>query len=283
MDHRYILTLDGTDVPGIVSHVSSFFFERGYNIEESAQFRDPFSDRFFLRTVFCGPAVSDPVALTGELRAIVPASDLNCAITDADRPMKIMLAVSKWGHCLTHVLAAWKRGALNCDIVGVVSNHQDMAGQVAWYGLPYHYLPVTPETKREQETQIIELMEESGAKLLVLARYMQVLSTEMCEELSGRAINIHHSFLPGFKGAKPYERAYERGVKLIGATAHYVTSDLDEGPIIEQAVERVTHALLPNQLIETGRDIESSVLTRAVRWHCEHRVLRNGGRTIVFP
>lgn len=283
MDHRYILTLDGTDQPGIVNCVSRFIFERGYNIEESAQFMDPVSNRFFLRTVFSGTAASEPGELRGHLREAAASFAVNLDVTDAGRPMKVMLAVSKWGHCLAHLLAAWKRGALPVEIVGVVSNHPDMAAQVSWYGLPYHHLPVDAATKREQETRILELMAESGAELLVLARYMQVLSPEMCQDLAGRAINIHHSFLPGFKGARPYERAYERGVKLIGATAHYVTSDLDEGPIIEQAVERVSHGFLPAQLIETGRDIEAAVLTRAVRWHAEHRVLCNGVKTVVFP
>ncbi|WP_231729138.1 MULTISPECIES: formyltetrahydrofolate deformylase [unclassified Sphingopyxis] len=282
LNHRYILTLDCKDQPGIVSCVSGFFFKRGYNIEESAQFRDPFSDRFFLRTVFAGGEAQVLDDLSAELAEVSAPYDMVCSIRDADKPMKVMIAVSKWGHCLTHLLASWKRGALPIDIVGVVSNHPDMAELAGWYGIPYHYLPVEAGAKREQELQILDLMSAGGAELLVLARYMQILSAEMSEALAGRAINIHHSFLPGFKGARPYERAYERGVKLIGATAHYVTSDLDEGPIIEQAVERVSHALMPAQLIETGRDIESSVLTRAVRWHAEQRVLRNEGRTVVF-
>ncbi|HRH76988.1 MAG TPA: formyltetrahydrofolate deformylase, partial [Cellvibrionaceae bacterium] len=180
------------------------------------------------------------------------------------------------------LLNSAKQGALPVDIVGVVSNHNDMRDLAQWYAVPYHYLPVTPHTKAEQEAQILNLMHSSGADFLALARYMQILSDDLCSALAGRAINIHHSFLPGFKGAKPYHQAFDRGVKLIGATAHYVTADLDEGPIIEQEVERVTHALTPEQLVEIGRDIEAVVLARAVRWHAEHRVILNGQKTVVF-
>ena len=193
-----------------------------------------------------------------------------------------MIAVSQWGHCLNNLLNSWKNGSLPVDIVGVVSNHNEMRSLVEWYGLPYHYLPITADTKPQQEKQILDLISETDTDFLVLARYMQILSNDMCKALAGRAINIHHSFLPGFKGAKPYHQAFERGVKLIGATAHYVTAELDEGPIIEQAVERVSHADTPEQLVEIGRDSEAVVLQRAARWHAEHRILLNGQKTIVF-
>jgi len=194
----------------------------------------------------------------------------------------VLIAVSQWGHCLTNLLNSWKLGSLPVDIVGVFSNHEDMRPLVEWYGLPYHYFPVSADTKAAQEANILALFSDTGADLLVLARYMQILSDDLCQHLTGRAINIHHSFLPGFKGSNPYHQAYDRGVKLIGATAHYVTADLDEGPIIEQSVERVSHANTPDELVEIGRDIESVVLQRAVRWHAEHRVLLNGKKTVVF-
>jgi formyltetrahydrofolate deformylase len=193
-----------------------------------------------------------------------------------------LIAVSRWGHCLNTLLNSWKLGSLPVEIVGVVSNHEAMRSVVEWYGLAYHYLPVEPAGKNEQEARLLNLFADSEAELLVLARYMQILSDQACAVLTGKAINIHHSFLPGFKGARPYHQAHARGVKLIGATAHYVTSDLDEGPIIEQAVERVSHANTPEQLVEIGRDIESVVLQRAVHWHAEHRVLLNGNKTVVF-
>jgi len=203
-------------------------------------------------------------------------------LANGEAKAKVLIAVSQWGHCLNNLLNSWKRGSLPVDIVGVVSNHEEMRSLTEWYGVPYHYLPVTRETKAQQEEQILHLFQDAGADMLVLARYMQILSKNMCSQLEGRAINIHHSFLPGFKGAKPYHQAYERGVKIIGATAHYVTADLDEGPIIEQSVERVSHANSPEELVEIGRDIEAVVLQRAVRWHSEHRVLLNGQKTVVF-
>jgi len=190
--------------------------------------------------------------------------------------------VSQWGHCLDHLLNSWKQGVLPVDIVGVVSNHENQRALCEWYNVPFTYLPITKETKKEQEQQILDVIDNTKAELLILARYMQILSDDLCSKLEGRAINIHHSFLPGFKGAKPYHQAYDRGVKLIGATAHYVTAELDEGPIIEQAVERVGHSNTPQELVELGRITEAVVLQRAVRWHAEHRVLLNGQKTIVF-
>lgn len=201
---------------------------------------------------------------------------------DANRRSRVLIAVSKYGHCLNDLLHRWHTGILPIDIVGVVSNHEDMRDMVEWHNLPYHYLPVSKETKGEQEQQILEIMRQTDSDLLALARYMQILSDSMCQQLSGRAINIHHSFLPGFKGAKPYHQAYERGVKIIGATAHYVTSDLDEGPIIEQCIERVDHLYSPEELVQIGRDTECVAFARAIKWHCEHRVILNGNRTVVF-
>lgn len=280
---QLILKFSCQDQPGIVASVASLFSLQGFNIRESSQFEDVHTRRFFMRTVLESVEGPKKVAdVRSAFSAVAARYGMNWSIHDGAYRKRVMIAVSQWGHCLNSLLNSWKQGALPVDIVGVVSNHKDMQGLVDWYGLPYHYLPVTSETKREQEEKIISLMQETDADMLVLARYMQILSDTMCEKLAGRAINIHHSFLPGFKGAKPYHQAYDRGVKLIGATAHFVTAELDEGPIIEQSVERVSHAQTPEQLVEIGRDIESVVLQRAVRWHAENRVLLNGNKTVVF-
>jgi formyltetrahydrofolate deformylase (EC 3.5.1.10) len=278
-----ILKFSCSDRPGIVADVASLFSLQGFNIRESSQFEDSTTRRFFMRTVL--ESVEGPKNIEGVIsafRSIAERYQMDWQLTDGREKQKIVIAVSQWGHCLNTLLNSWKRGYLPVDIVGVISNHEDMRGLCEWYGVDYHYLPVTPATKAQQEKQILDVMEQGNAELLVLARYMQILSEDLCTKLAGRAINIHHSFLPGFKGAKPYHQAYDRGVKLIGATAHYVTADLDEGPIIEQSVERVTHANSPEELVEIGRDIEAVVLQRAVRWHVEQRVLRNGQKTVVF-
>lgn len=278
-----ILKFSCDDQPGIVASVASLFSLQGFNIRESSQFEDVTTKRFFMRTLL--ESVEGPKNLkdvTSAFQSVAERYRMEWTLTDGSKRARVMIAVSQWGHCLNNLLNGWKRGSLPVDIVGVVSNHEEMRSLTDWYGVPYHYLPVTRETKAEQEAQILELMQSSEADLLVLARYMQILSNTLCSELEGRAINIHHSFLPGFKGAKPYHQAYDRGVKLIGATAHYVTADLDEGPIIEQAVQRVTHANSPEELVEMGRDIEAVVLQRAVRWHAEQRVLLNGNKTVVF-
>lgn len=283
LTEQLILKFSCQDQPGIVASVANLFSLQGFNIRESSQFEDIHTRQFFMRTVMEsveGPKKMDHVK--SAFAAVAERYGMNWDLFDGVYRPKVMIAVSQWGHCLNGLLNAWKQGSLPVDIVAVVSNHEDMGGLVQWYNLPYHYLPVTPATKKEQETQILQLMEQTEADFLVLARYMQILSPELCETLTGRAINIHHSFLPGFKGAKPYHQAYDRGVKLIGATAHYVTQELDEGPIIEQAVERVTHSQTPEQLVEIGRDTEAVVLQRAVRWHAEHRVLLNGAKTVVF-
>ncbi|ROQ20735.1 formyltetrahydrofolate deformylase [Marinimicrobium koreense] len=277
-----VLTFSCQDAQGLVAAVASLFAQRGFNIRESSQFEDVTQRRFFMRTVFECPQGYELPAIRELFQPVGEKYGMDWAIYDVDCKPKVLIAVSQWGHCLNSLLNNWKNGSLPIDIVGVVSNHEVMRDLTEWYELPFHYLPVTPDTKAEQEAQIWSLIEEHEVECLVLARYMQILSDDLCRKLNGKAINIHHSFLPGFKGAKPYHQAYERGVKLIGATAHFVTADLDEGPIIEQSVERVSHVNLPEEMAEIGRDIEAVVLNRAVRWHAEHRVLLNGSKTVVF-
>ncbi len=284
MQQRLVLTLSCPDRHGIVADVTTFLAENNYNVEEASQFEHRQERRFFMRTELA-PVNQQAIPfeqLREQFSVLAEKDGMDWQLRDlADKP-KVVIAVSRWGHCLNALLHKWKEGTLPVEIAAVVSNHNDMRDLVEWYNVPYHHLPVTKETKPQQEAQILSVMEETAADFLVLARYMQILSNDLCEKLSGRAINIHHSFLPGFKGAKPYHQAYDRGVKLIGATAHFVTSDLDEGPIIEQEVERVSHANTPEELVEIGHDIESVVLYRAVRWHAERRVLLNGSRTVVF-
>ena len=281
---RYILKLSCPDQMGIVAEVSSFLTQQDCNILESAQFHDETTGFFFMRTVFgAGPTTPKPDNLTAAFEPISKRFKMHATVTDQASKPKVLLAVSKPGHCLNDLLYRTSTGALPMDVVGVVSNHPDQKPMADFYNLPYHHLPITPETKREQEQQILDLVDSSGAELLVLARYMQILTPEMCEALAGRCINIHHSFLPGFKGAKPYHQAHTRGVKLIGATAHYVTPDLDEGPIIEQETSRVDHANTPEDLERIGSDLENLVLARAVRFHIEQRVILHGDRTVVFP
>jgi formyltetrahydrofolate deformylase len=280
---QLVLKFSCKDQPGIVASVASLFTLQGFNIRESSQFEDVHTRQFFMRTVM--ESVEGPKKIADVKASFAAVADrygMSWMLVDGAYKPKVMIAVSQWGHCLNGLLNAWKQGSLPVEIVAVVSNHRELQGLVDWYNLPYHYLPIDPANKAAQERQILELMQHTQADILVLARYMQILSNDLCRQLAGRAINIHHSFLPGFKGAKPYHQAYDRGVKLIGATAHYVTEELDEGPIIEQAVERVTHSQTPEQLVEIGRDIEAVVLQRAVRWHAEHRVLLNGSKTVVF-
>ncbi|MEP1472516.1 MAG: formyltetrahydrofolate deformylase [Halieaceae bacterium] len=280
---RYILTANSLDIPGVIAGISGTLLELNANVTEAAQFGDDGSSRFFLRIAFSvGDGVSALSLLESKLDAMKAQFDISWSIYDVDERPKIMLAVSRQGHCLNDLLYRWEAGTLSGDVVGVVSNHDDMRKKTESFGVPYHHLPVTGETRAEQEKKILSLMQEQGVDLLVLARYMQILSSDLCEALAGRAINIHHSFLPSFKGAKPYHQAFDRGVKIIGATAHYVTSDLDEGPIIEQDVQRVEHFHRAEELVRRGSDVECQVLARAVNWHCEHRVLLNEHKTIVF-
>ncbi len=280
---RLVLTLSCPDRPGIVADVTTFLAAHKYNVEEASQFEDREEKRFFMRTELAPVDGALPFEqLRSEFAKLAEKDTMHWQLRDLAVRPRVVLAVSRYSHCLNALLHKWKEGSLPVEIVAVVANHDDLRSLVEWYNVPFHYLPITKETKASQEAQILAVMDDARADLLVLARYMQILSNDMCEKLSGRAINIHHSFLPGFKGAKPYHQAYERGVKLIGATAHYVTSDLDEGPIIEQEVERVSHANAPEELVEIGHDIESVVIYRAVRWHAEQRVLLNGRRTVVF-
>ncbi len=275
-----ILTLSCPDRPGIVHAVTGFLLERGGNILESAQFDAQETGQFFMRVHF---EANVPTAqLTEAFAPIETTFGMKAQFYDTAMRTKTILMVSKLGHCLNDLLFRWKSGVLPIDVVAVVSNHMDFYQLAAGYNIPFHHIPVTAETKPQAEMRLKELVNTFGADLVVLARYMQVLSDDMCRSLEGRAINIHHSFLPSFKGAKPYHQAFERGVKLTGATAHYVTPALDEGPIIEQDVARVEHRMTPEDLTTAGRDVEASVLARAVTWHAQHRVLINGNKTIVF-
>ena len=277
----YILNLSCPDRPGIVHAVSGFLLERQGNIEEAAQYNDHDTGLFFMRVQFACDAVQQD-ALRTQLATFATGFDMKWSLHDTTQPMRTVLMVSKEGHCLNDLLFRCKSGLLPVDIRAIVSNHRDFYQLAASYNVPFHHIPVTAATKAQAEAKIYEVIEAEGAELVVLARYMQILSDDLCKKLSGRAINIHHSFLPSFKGAKPYYQAHDRGVKLIGATAHYVTADLDEGPIIEQDVARVDHSKTVEDLTAQGRDTESQVLARAVKWHSEHRVLLNGHKTVIF-
>lgn len=279
---QYVLTLSCPDKQGIVHAVSSYLFMTGCNIEDSRQFGDRDTGLFFMRVHFTADAPVTVEKLRASFAAIGDSFRMDWQIHRSDERMRIVLMVSKFGHCLNDLLFRTRIGALPVDIAAVVSNHTEFEELVGSYGIPFVHVPVTKETKAAAEAQVLELVRSEKVELVVLARYMQVLSDTFCKELSGRIINIHHSFLPSFKGAKPYHQAHARGVKLIGATAHYVTADLDEGPIIEQEVERVGHEVTPEQLVAIGRDVECQALARAVKWHSEHRVLLNGTRTVVF-
>jgi formyltetrahydrofolate deformylase len=281
MNHAYILTLSCPDRPGIVHAVSGFLLERGGNIEEAAQYNDHDTGLFFMRVQFaCDQLTLEDLKL--QLKFFAEPFKMVWKLHGTHQPMRAVIMVSKEGHCLNDLLFRWKSGLLPLDIAAIVSNHRDFYQLAAGYNVPFHHIPVTSATKAQAEARQYEVIEAEGAELVVLARYMQILSDDLCRKLSGRAINIHHSFLPSFKGAKPYYQAHDRGVKLIGATAHYVTADLDEGPIIEQDVARVDHSKTVEDLTAIGRDTESLVLARAVKWHSEHRVLINGHRTVIF-
>jgi len=285
MNSNYILTFSCTDAIGIVAAVTGLLATHDGFILDSQQYADLDSGRFFMRVAFRGAGPRFPDDLSGVEAAFVPIIArfaMAARISDTSVKPRFMIAVSQGSHCLNDLLHRWSTGNLAIDVAGVVSNHDGLRRLTEWHGVPFHYLPVTDVNRAAQEAAILALMADSGAEHLVLARYMQVLSNAMCAALAGRCINIHHSFLPGFKGAKPYHRAHERGVKLIGATAHFVTANLDEGPIIEQAVERVDHRDNVDDLIRIGRDIEAQVLARAVQWVAEQRVLIDGRKTVVF-
>ncbi|CAM3917680.1 formyltetrahydrofolate deformylase [Bordetella tumulicola] len=283
MPHNdHILTLSCPDRTGIVYRVSGLLFKLGCNILDSQQFGDDESGRFFLRVHFDLPSAVEVDSLREQFTEVAEGLGMEWQIHDARRKSRLLIMVSKQGHCLNDLLFRVQSGQLHAEIAAIVSNHNDYAGLAASYGIPFHHLPVTPDTKAQQEKQILSLVESEQIDLVVLARYMQILSQDMCEALNGRAINIHHSFLPSFKGARPYHQAHARGVKIIGATAHYVTSALDEGPIIEQDIERVDHTMTAQDLTQVGSDVESLVLARAVRSHVEHRIVLNRNKTVVF-
>ena len=280
---NFVLTVECRSRRGIVAAIAGFLAEHGCNITDSAQFDDPQTETFFMRMTFRSETGAELAALRQRFEAIAEAFGMTFAFHDAAKQPRILLLVSNFGHCLNDLLYRWKIGALPIDIVGVVSNHTTFQKVVVNHDIPFYHIKVTKENKPQAEARLMEVVEQSGAELIVLARYMQVLSDAVCKKMSGRIINIHHSFLPSFKGANPYKQAFERGVKLIGATAHYVTEDLDEGPIIEQDVARITHAQSADDYVSIGRDVESQVLARAVHAHIHHRTFLNGNRTVVFP
>ncbi|HAV81392.1 MAG TPA: formyltetrahydrofolate deformylase [Erythrobacter sp.] len=277
-----VLTLSCADRPGITARVTSFLFERGGNILEAQQFNDRLSDAFFMRVEF-DPGSTTRDAIRSEFAALAGEFAMDWKLALRDRPRRVLIMVSKFDHCLADLLYRWRIGELAMEPMAIVSNHpREAIGHTDLGDIPFHHLPVTRDTKAAQEAQVRAIAADTDAELVVLARYMQILSDEQAAHFAGRCINIHHSFLPGFKGAKPYHQAYERGVKMIGASAHYVTADLDEGPIIHQDAESIGHADTPDALVRKGRDIESRVLAEAVRLHLEERVLLNGQRTVVF-
>ena len=280
---HYALTVTCTSTRGIVAAISTVLAELGCNITDSAQFDDPETGNFFIRMSF----VSEEGATLDELEAafqpVKEKFEMALTVHDESVRMKAIIMVSRFGHCLNDLLYRWRIGALPIDIVAVISNHMDYQKVVVNHDIPFHCIPVTKANKPDAEARIMQVVHDTGADLIVLARYMQILSDQMCQEMSGRIINIHHSFLPSFKGANPYKQAFERGVKLIGATAHYVTADLDEGPIIDQDTVRITHAQSASDYVSMGRDVEAQVLSRAIHAHIHHRVFLNGNKTVVFP
>ena len=281
MTSTYILTLSCPDKPGIVHGVTGLLLQLGGNIEEAGQFNDAQTGLFFMRVQFACSATSQ-ADIDLALQELAAQWSMTIDLHRADQRMPIVIMVSQQGHCLNDLLFRWKSGLLPVDVKAIISNHRDFYQLAAGYNIPFHHIPVSAATKQDAEARQLDVIRAEGAELVVLARYMQVLSDPMCRTLNGKAINIHHSFLPSFKGAKPYYQAHDRGVKLIGATAHYVTADLDEGPIIEQDVARVDHSRTVEDFTALGRDTESQVLARAVKWHSERRVLLNGHKTVIF-
>ena len=280
---KYTLTVTCQSTRGIVAAIAGYLAENGCNITDSAQFDDAETGRFFMRVSFVHETGCKLAALRQGFAPIAEDLGMTAAFHDESEKMKVVIMVSRFGHCLNDLLYRWRIGALAVDIVAVISNHMDYQKVVVNHDIPFHCIKVTKDNKPLAEGEQMRIVREAGAELVVLARYMQVLSDEMCREMSGRIINIHHSFLPSFKGANPYKQAFERGVKLIGATSHYVTADLDEGPIIEQDIIRVTHAQSPEDYVSLGRDVESQVLARAIHAHIHRRVFLNGNKTVVFP
>jgi len=279
--NQYVLQIKSPDKPGIVAALSPLLASQGCDIREAGVYGDPVTKTFFIRMRISstGLTLSE---LGKALKPLAKKMDFDWTLKDLSQKMKVLVAVSKFDHCLLDMLHKWRIGSLPIEIVGVVSNHDTLQYVAEQNNVPFHHLPISKETKPAQEAAFAKIISETSAELTVLARYMQILSDGFSAELSGKCINIHHSFLPSFKGAKPYHQAHKRGVKLIGATAHYVTADLDEGPIIEQDVRRVSHSTTAKQMVEIGREVEASVLSRAVKWHSEHRITLNGGRTVVM-
>jgi formyltetrahydrofolate deformylase len=279
---RFVLTLSCPDRMGVVAAVAGFLLDHRCNIIESAQFGDPASNEFFMRVCFDSATAAVPAELHCAFTSVAAKFSMRWAVHDMALRPRVLLMVSRFGHCLNDLLYRYRIGALPVEIPAIVSNHRDFYRPAAALDIPFHYLPVIPDNRDKQEERLLGIIRDERCDLIVLARYMQILSSRLCEQLAGRVINIHHSFLPSFQGAKPYQQAHARGVKLIGATAHYVTQDLDEGPIIEQDVARVDHAMTVEDCAAVGRDVECTVLARAVKWHVEHRILLNGSRTVVF-
>ncbi|MDP9907390.1 formyltetrahydrofolate deformylase [Arthrobacter bambusae] len=276
----FVVTLSCPDRPGIVHAVAGALLEAGCNIADSQQYGSPSTGNFFMRVE--ATTSSSQAELSAALAPVAEEFGMKWQINPVGQKVRTLILGSKDAHCLNDLLFQQRSGTLPIEVPAIVSNHRDLEGLAEFYGIPFHHIPVTPDTKAQAEAKLLALIHEHGIELTVLARYMQVLSNELCSELNGKAINIHHSFLPSFKGAKPYHQAHARGVKIIGATAHYVTADLDEGPIIEQEVIRVDHARTAEQFVQMGRDVEGRTLAQAVQWHAEHRVLLDGTRTVVF-
>ena len=279
----YVLTVNCHSTRGIVAAIANYLADSGCNLTDSNQYDDLLTGQFFMRVTFVSQTGATLESLKAGFEPVAQEFDMDWAIHDAEKKVKVLLMVSNFGHCLNDLLYRWRIGALPVEIVGVVSNHMTYQKVVVNHDIPFHHIKVTKENKPEAEAHLLDVVEESGAELVVLARYMQILSDKLCQKMSGKIINIHHSFLPSFKGANPYKQAYERGVKLIGATSHYVTADLDEGPIIEQETVRITHAQSPEDYVSLGRDVEALVLARAIHAHVQHRVFINGNKTVVFP
>ena len=281
--NSFILTIKCADTKGIVAAVSTYLRDLDCFIEESSHYGDASTDTFFMRTVFRSDRDGfSKGSFEPEFGKIADTFEMEWDLYDTKVLPRVILLVSRFDHCLNDLLFRYRTGALKMQVPAIVSNHMDMASLAEWHKIPFFHVPVTKDTKPQAESRLLEIVDDTKADLVVLARYMQVLSDDLCRQLEGRAINIHHSFLPSFKGAKPYHRAHERGVKLIGATAHYVTADLDEGPIIEQTVERVDHSHTADEMVAIGRDVESLTLSRALKYHIEHRVFLNGNKTVVF-
>ena len=280
---KLYLTVTCKSTRGVVAAITNFLAESGCNLIDSSQFDDQETGQFFMRVGFIAETGATQASLTDGMAAVAAKYEMDYTFHDTDTKLKTIIMVSRFGHCLNDLLYRWRIGALPIDIVGVISNHTDYQKVVVNHDIPFHQIKVTKDNKPAAEARIMEVVTDSGAELIILARYMQILSDQMCQKMSGQIINIHHSFLPSFKGANPYKQAHERGVKLIGATSHYVTADLDEGPIIEQDTVRVTHAQSPSDYVSLGRDVEAQVLSRAILAHAQRRTFLNGNKTVVFP